>query len=171
MFDAFGRWRRRSLHHAAHGMVLVKAHGERPTEIWGCRCGWRAKPYKGDSDAQLSRHIAGSLVTRLTGVIADAASRPQQGGGLSVTEDLWRSFTHTELSLIASHLAGGGSFCCQHNAEQRARVTDNLRKRDRLAEFAHEAMGCRSRGASDDTWRGESAHYLAKFLDSVGGGR
>lgn len=160
MFDALAR---------GHGMVLVK--GVAPTEILGCRCGWRPTPYRGDSDTQLARHIAGALATRLTEVIADVASRPQGEDLRPQGEDLWPGFTHTELSMIASHLAGGGSFCCRHNAAQRARVTSNRRKRERLATFAHEAMGCRSDRTSEDSWMRWAARYLEKFLDSVGGGR
>jgi hypothetical protein len=87
----------------------------------------------------------------------------------AIAEWTWDGFSHLELSKIASHLAGGGSFCCRHNAGMRAWVTHDRRKRDRLAEFAHEAMGCRSERQSAEQWHTWSAHYMAKFLDSLGG--
>lgn len=79
----------------------------------------------------------------------------------------WRGFTHQELSLIVSHVAGGNSLCCRHNHYARCTVTNDPRKRRRLASFAHEAMGCRARRSSDETWKRESATWLEKLLKSV----
>lgn len=54
----------------------------------------------------------------------------------------WWTFTDVELSMIASHLAAGGSFCCMANADARELVTRSLYKQALLAEHAYEAWGC-----------------------------
>lgn len=54
----------------------------------------------------------------------------------------WWTFTDEELSKIASHLAAGGTLCCEHNADARRAITENRRKLDLLAEHAYDGWGC-----------------------------
>ena len=54
----------------------------------------------------------------------------------------WWTFTDVELSVIASHLAAGGSFCCKHNEDARRAVTGDRRKLDLLAGHAYDGWGC-----------------------------
>ena len=93
----------------------------------------------------------------------------------------WEDFTHDELSMIASHLAGGGAFCCKEHRSERGTVTDSRRKREILADQAYERWGC---SESSPDWiakmtrfngpeyvlerQAEStAYYLEKFLSAI----
>ena len=91
----------------------------------------------------------------------------------------WEDFTHEELSMIASHLAGGGAFCCEEHRSERATVTTSPRKRNILADQAYDRWGCSSpitieklteRFGADYVKEREDAaieHYLSKFLSAV----
>lgn len=78
----------------------------------------------------------------------------------------WRRFTHRQLSMIASHLAGGGTFCdrlktCAPEGRQAlATVSSSRRLRDDLGEHASEDWGC---GWGTD----RASHYLEKFLSQI----
>jgi hypothetical protein len=54
----------------------------------------------------------------------------------------WASFTHDQLSMIASWLAGGGSLCCDRGIAARATVTDSIRKREILNDEAYQRWSC-----------------------------
>lgn len=73
-------------------------------------------------------------------------------------KSVWSGFTDVELSMIASHLAGGGALCCLQNRSVRATITDNRSRRARLAHEAYERFGC-------DPARAE--HYLYSFLCTI----
>ena len=83
---------------------------------------------------------------------------------------VWRGFTHQQLSMMASLLAGGGSLCCADHAPERATITPSIRKGARILHFAHENLGCRwadSTGETDDSWAERSSRYLKTFLNTV----
>jgi hypothetical protein len=82
----------------------------------------------------------------------------------------WRGFTDKELSMMATHLANGGSLCCEENAGVRMAITKSTRKQDKIYDFAYGRLGC-GFGLADRryfpdnlTW-GE--HYLNRFLESL----
>jgi hypothetical protein len=80
---------------------------------------------------------------------------------------LWGGFTDAQLSMIASHLAGGGSLCCANEAGSRAAITRS-EDRDGLIEmFGHEALGCRWDNETDEHWSTRSGRYLHNFLNTV----
>lgn len=79
----------------------------------------------------------------------------------------WDGFTDDELSMILSHIAGGGALCCVENADARATITESRSRRKRLADYAYEALGC-----SRDHTRAEPQHakrWLAKLEASLSG--
>lgn len=78
----------------------------------------------------------------------------------------WWTFTDVEISMIASHLAAGGSFCCKANADARCAVTSSKRKQDLLAEHAYEGWGCygdskepAGSGAGSRSFAGEGPYF------------
>jgi len=97
----------------------------------------------------------------------------------SSMERPWDEFTDDELSMIASHLAGGGAFCCEQHRFERATVTPSRRKQHILADQAYDRWGCASPdtiarmearfGAAYTQERRDTeiAHYLGKFLAMI----
>jgi len=73
----------------------------------------------------------------------------------------WRRFTHRQLSMIASHLAGGGTVCtCEPQGRQAlATVTTSRRLRDDLGEHAYENWGC--------AMPYRAPYYLEKLLSQI----
>jgi len=63
-------------------------------------------------------------------------------------------------SMIASHLAGGGAFCCGTHVADRLTVTRSKSLQAWLEEFALENWGCHLK-------RDWSERYLEKFLALV----
>lgn len=93
----------------------------------------------------------------------------------------WPAFTHDELSMIASHLAGGGILCCDEGADARKTITSNRSRRERLADEAYQRFECTTKSSA---WQEkttanmgadyvrkriaeETAYCLEKFLDTV----
>lgn len=84
-----------------------------------------------------------------------------RGGRQRTATALFRQFSPDQLSMIASHLAGGGVFCCKEGAAARRNVTCSKTLRARLADHAYESWGC---GGNSPQW---VARYLEKFLALV----
>lgn len=83
----------------------------------------------------------------------------------------WWTFTDVELSMIASHLAAGGSFCCKANADARELVTTSEIKQELLAEHAYERWGCYDGGYDKLAGRGNGSRAFAgvgPYLRSTG---
>jgi hypothetical protein len=86
----------------------------------------------------------------------------------------WEDFTDDELSMIASHLAGGGAFCCHEHRFERATVTASHRRQHILADHAYDRWGCSSsmvrtfgEGYVKERQDVATAHYLEKFLQAI----
>jgi len=67
-------------------------------------------------------------------------------------------------SMISSHLAGRGAFCCSKHAAARSTVTRSKSLQDWLAEHAYEEWGCHPNDLVESS---RSGRYLEKFLALV----
>ena len=93
----------------------------------------------------------------------------------------WEDFTHEELSMIASHLAGGGAFCCKQHDLTRSTVTKSIRRQQILEHQAYDRWGCQwddkkyvdhvieilGEKHVKERIAVQTAHYLEKFLSSI----
>lgn len=80
---------------------------------------------------------------------------------MRIADYKWRGFGHTELSKIASAIAGRMALCCCENAPTRRSITVDKGRLKRLEEFAYDSLGC--------AFHEPAIHerYLQNFLESV----
>jgi hypothetical protein len=73
----------------------------------------------------------------------------------------WLDFTDEQLSMVLSHIAGGGSFCAAPEClpagkEAVETITDDKNLREFLLGYGYESLGC-----VNDIASSSRAHYLA----------
>jgi hypothetical protein len=75
------------------------------------------------------------------------------------------AWTDEQLSMILSHVAGGGSLCCAENESARDAIARSSAQSIRIADWAYELMGCHlEMDADGGTSRGR--HYLTNAEES-----